>query len=72
MGAYLGFLSPLRSPLVGILLIPVWFPGMVGLACAAIDRATRYVRIEPITDDAAIVIRAHPRFAEAVAAQGLP
>lgn len=70
VGGFLGLLTPPRSPVVGVAFIPVWFPGLIAVACAAFDRASRYVRVRPIVGDTAIVLVAHPRFAEAVAAQG--
>ncbi|WP_433660511.1 hypothetical protein ACQPW1_47615 [Nocardia sp. CA-128927] len=70
VGAYLGIVTPPKSWLLGVAFMPVWFPGMFVVACVAYDRSTRYVRIQPLVSNTMIVIRAHPRFAEAVADQG--
>ncbi|MFI6998753.1 hypothetical protein [Nocardia sp. NPDC050175] len=57
------------SMLAVLLFFPGWLPGGLVVAVSAFGRATRYVRIRPIVDSTMVLIRAHPNFAAAVAAQ---
>ncbi|GAA5065148.1 hypothetical protein GCM10023318_51920 [Nocardia callitridis] len=69
LGGYLGFVTaPPAVPLV-LALVPGWFPVGIVIAVVLVDRSSRYVLINPIVVDDEVVLRAHPRFAESVAAQ---
>ncbi len=63
---YLGLITGPLSPLLALAFMPGWFPGLLIIAYAAHERATRYVRIQPIESDSVIVIRGHPAFVAAV------
>lgn len=70
--AIAGYLSIITTPprSLALAFIPGWFPGAVMVATAAFERASRYVVVQPNDNDSSITVRAHPRFAEAAAAQG--
>ncbi|WP_433663060.1 hypothetical protein ACQPW1_13550 [Nocardia sp. CA-128927] len=68
MAAQAGIIKEIPM-LVVLIFFPGWLPCGLVVAASAFGRATRYVRIRPIVDRATVVIRAHPNFAAAVAAQ---
>lgn len=68
IGGFLQIFTPPRSTPLGLAFIPIWFPCLLTIAGIAYTRATRYVRVQPITGSNRIVIRAHPHFAEAATA----
>ncbi|MEV4127290.1 hypothetical protein [Nocardia sp. NPDC049707] len=68
LAAQAGVVTSIAMPVV-LVFFPGWLPGALILAISAAGRATRYVRIRPIVDAATVVIRGHPIFAAAVAAQ---
>lgn len=70
IAGYLSIMVPPRSLTLALAFIPGWFPGAVMVATAAFERASRYVVVQPNDNDSSITVRAHPRFAEAAAAQG--
>ncbi|WP_280506987.1 hypothetical protein [Nocardia flavorosea] len=68
LAAQAGVLQSVSMPLI-LAFFPGWLPGGLAVALTLYARGNRPVRARPLTSASAMTIRAHPAFAEALAAR---